>query len=119
MTIPGNLWQEVWSVAKPVPARNQRRLFDDTKEMEKALQFIEVQTPKEFATLLLPVVTACVLSRLAEEAAVISLTGVQETLDRLIKRAEVCSRMTTVVPKNFEVNSYNHSSSKISNLKNE
>jgi len=35
MQIPGNMWLEVWQSARPVPARRQRRLFDDTKEAEK------------------------------------------------------------------------------------
>ena len=35
MQIPGNMWVEVWHSAKAVPARRQRRLFDDTKEAEK------------------------------------------------------------------------------------
>jgi len=35
MKIPGNVWVEVWHSARPVPARRQRRLFDDTKEAEK------------------------------------------------------------------------------------
>ena len=35
MRVPGNTWQEVWNTAKAVPARKQRRLFDDTKEAEK------------------------------------------------------------------------------------
>lgn len=44
MLIPGNTWQTVWSSAKPVPARRQKRLFDDTKEVEKVLHFLESQT---------------------------------------------------------------------------
>lgn len=44
MNIPGNTWQTVWSSAKPVPARRQKRLFDDTKEVEKVLHFFESQT---------------------------------------------------------------------------
>lgn len=35
MKIPGNMWVEVWETAKPIPARRQRRLFDDTREAEK------------------------------------------------------------------------------------
>ena len=35
MRIPGNIWTETWHSAKPVPARRQKRLFDDTKEAEK------------------------------------------------------------------------------------
>ena len=35
MKMPGNIWMDAWSQAKPVAARRQRRLFDDTKEAEK------------------------------------------------------------------------------------
>jgi hypothetical protein len=40
MKLPGNLWLEVWSSANPVPARRQRRLFDDTKEAEKVFALL-------------------------------------------------------------------------------
>lgn len=72
MLIPGNTWQTVWTAAKPVPARRQvwilhiffehiminvydfdsflfglckfqRRLFDDTREAEKVLHFLETR----------------------------------------------------------------------------
>ena len=42
MQIPGNMWVEVWQSAKPIPARRQRRLFDDTKEAEKVRYLIIV-----------------------------------------------------------------------------
>ena len=35
MRIPGNMWMEIWSAARSVPARRQKRLFDETKEAEK------------------------------------------------------------------------------------
>lgn len=35
MLIPGNMWSDVWTNSKPVSARRQKRLFDDTKEAEK------------------------------------------------------------------------------------
>ncbi|XP_037047292.1 rab3 GTPase-activating protein catalytic subunit isoform X2 [Bradysia coprophila] len=41
MLIPGNTWQSVWGNAKPVPARRQKRLFDDAKEAEKVTHFLE------------------------------------------------------------------------------
>lgn len=44
MNIPGNTWQTVWLSSKAVPARRQKRLFDDTKEAEKVLHFFESQT---------------------------------------------------------------------------
>ena len=31
MDIEGNIWKEAWENAKPVPAKRQRRLFDDTR----------------------------------------------------------------------------------------
>ena len=42
MKIPGNMWLEVWETATPVPARRQKRLFDDTKEAEN-VRFINVE----------------------------------------------------------------------------
>lgn len=33
--MPGNMWQEAWEGAKPIPAKRQKRLFNDTKEAEK------------------------------------------------------------------------------------
>ena len=35
MEVAGNPWLEAWNNAKPVPARSQKRLFDDTREAEK------------------------------------------------------------------------------------
>lgn len=43
MLIPGNTWQTVWTTSNPVPARRQRRLFDDTREGEKVLHFLETR----------------------------------------------------------------------------
>jgi Rab3 GTPase-activating protein catalytic subunit len=37
MLIPGNIWIDVWSQSKSIPARKQKRLFDDTKEAENVL----------------------------------------------------------------------------------
>lgn len=65
--------------------------------------FLEVQTPKDFATLLLPVLTSCILVRLESEAADTPDDCVREALDRLVKRSQTFSRMTTVIPKNFKV----------------
>ena len=57
MRIPGNIWLETWQTAKAVPARRQKRLFDDTKEAEKVyevysdfvykcLSFLLITTPR-------------------------------------------------------------------------
>jgi len=55
MEAPGNAWSEAWTAAKPVPARRQRRLFDDTKEAEKALQYWAALKPGDAAQCLAPV----------------------------------------------------------------
>lgn len=51
MLLPGNTWLEVWSSARGIPARKQKRLFDETTEGEKALHFIESQDPAGAAKL--------------------------------------------------------------------
>ena len=54
MEVAGNPWLEAWNNAKPVPARRQKRLFDDTREAEKVLEFLTALAPGEVAQLLLP-----------------------------------------------------------------
>ncbi|XP_070803091.1 rab3 GTPase-activating protein catalytic subunit isoform X2 [Pituophis catenifer annectens] len=65
MKIPSNMWVEAWETAKPVPARRQRRLFDDTREAEKVLHYLAVQKPADLARHLLScVIHAAVLKNL-------------------------------------------------------
>ena len=45
----GNIWQETWENAMPVPARRQKRLFDDTREAEKVIQFLAQLKPGDVA----------------------------------------------------------------------
>uniref|UniRef100_A0A8D3CKD7 Rab3 GTPase-activating protein catalytic subunit n=1 Tax=Scophthalmus maximus TaxID=52904 RepID=A0A8D3CKD7_SCOMX len=54
MKIPGNMWVEAWETARAIPARRQRRLFDDTKEAEKVLHYLAVQKPADLTLHLLP-----------------------------------------------------------------
>jgi Rab3 GTPase-activating protein catalytic subunit len=37
MRIPGNLWEETWRSARPIPVSQQVRLFNETKEAEKVI----------------------------------------------------------------------------------
>lgn len=73
MMIPGNTWQTVWSSAKPVPARRQKRLFDDTKEAEKVLHFFESQTLGSIGQLTIAPLFHSALLRLQKE-----MEGVKE-----------------------------------------
>lgn len=110
MEIPGNTWLEVWETALPVPAKWQKRLFNDTIEAEKILDYLERKTPNEFIELLLPVLTVCVIQKLLEESADEELPGVDETLSKLIKKAERLGRMPKIVAESYKVRlgQFNH-----------
>ncbi|XP_022241871.1 rab3 GTPase-activating protein catalytic subunit-like isoform X2 [Limulus polyphemus] len=56
MQVSGNMWQEAWDNSRPVPARRQKRLFDDTKEAEKILHFLASLKPAMVVHHLLPMV---------------------------------------------------------------
>ncbi|KAJ0182057.1 hypothetical protein K1T71_002779 [Dendrolimus kikuchii] len=56
MLLPGNPWVETWSVARPVSASRQRRLFDENREAEQVLHFLRSRTVSGVAELLLPAI---------------------------------------------------------------
>ena len=68
MNAAGNLWQEIWDDAKPVPARRQKRLFDDTREAEKILQYLSTLRPCDFSQLLMPNFLHSAIIRILEES---------------------------------------------------
>lgn len=68
MMIPGNTWQTVWENARPVPARRQKRLFDDTKEAEKVLHYFESRTIGQIAQLTMSSMFHSAIKTLSEEA---------------------------------------------------
>ncbi|XP_078043927.1 RAB3 GTPase activating protein subunit 1 isoform X2 [Augochlora pura] len=67
MLIPDNPWSSTWSSAQPVPAHRQKRLFDDTREAEKALYFLSSKRLGEVAQLLLPALTHAALYTLSQQ----------------------------------------------------
>lgn len=67
MLIPGNMWQTTWDQAKPVPARRQRRLFDDTKEAEKVLHFFELMSIGHLIQITISSLVHAVIEKLQEE----------------------------------------------------
>ncbi|GLH13810.1 Uncharacterized protein GBIM_18301 [Gryllus bimaculatus] len=86
MQIRGNVWVDVWEAAKPVPARRQKRLFDDTREAEKVLHFLKTQSPAQMAQLLLPTLLhACIVRLMEEERA--ELPDVMPTIQHIVKQA--------------------------------
>lgn len=68
MLISGNTWVEMWESAKPVPASRQKRLFDDTREAEKVLHYLDSRNLSQIAELFLPVLIHAAIYRLEEEA---------------------------------------------------
>ena len=62
MKSEGNIWALLWEQARTVPARRQRRLFDDTKEAEKVMTFLTGLSAGDLASLApctIPVGMAC------------------------------------------------------------
>ncbi|BES88959.1 RAB3 GTPase activating protein subunit 1 (Catalytic) [Nesidiocoris tenuis] len=102
MQLPGNTWLEVWGTARGVPAKRQKRLFDDTAEGEKALHFIESRSPAAAATSLLPVLMQAGLKRLEEEAASVLLPSLHLTIAHITKKIEVLSRQAPSDTRRFQ-----------------
>lgn len=69
MLIPGNTWQTTWEQARPVPAHRQRRLFDDTKEAEKVLHFLESTTIGQICQMTIATLFHAVILRVRTEGA--------------------------------------------------
>ena len=67
MNASGNLWQETWENAKPVPARRQKRLFDDTREAEKVIQYLSTIRPSDVSQLLMPNFLHSAIFRILQE----------------------------------------------------
>ncbi|XP_029166828.1 rab3 GTPase-activating protein catalytic subunit [Nylanderia fulva] len=67
MMIPDNPWSTTWASAQPVPAHRQKRLFDDTREAEKALHYLCSKRICQVAQLLLPCLTHAALHTLSSQ----------------------------------------------------
>ena len=104
MQSPGNLWQEMWRAAKPVPAWRQKRLFDDTKEAEKILHAFSAYRPAQVATLLLPVMLHVAVCRVLEELPGNGkLPDAAASLRQLIARISPILRHTPTELQHYEV----------------
>nr|XP_061799403.1 rab3 GTPase-activating protein catalytic subunit-like [Nerophis lumbriciformis] len=87
MKIPGNIWVETWENARAVPANRQRRLFDDTKEAEKVLHFLEGQKPADLTCHLLPCIIHAASLKLKEEEAFDNIPSVKHNIEKAIAQA--------------------------------
>lgn len=91
MKVQGNTWVEVWEAAKPVPARRQKRLFDETLEAEKVLHFFDTRQISGIIELLSPVFSHSVLLRLLQEGQE-DLPSLQILLQNIMKRTRKLTR---------------------------
>ena len=92
MNTSGNLWQETWDNAKPVSARRQKRLFDDTREAEKVLQYFSTLRPSDFSQLLMPNFLHCSILRILQESFK-GIPDVDEILKELIVKLCQATRL--------------------------
>ncbi|XP_058451012.1 rab3 GTPase-activating protein catalytic subunit isoform X2 [Malaya genurostris] len=94
MMIPGNTWQTVWENARPVPARRQRRLFDDAKEAEKVLHYFESRTIGQIAQLTMAPLFHSSIKILSSQAAVDAglIPCFAENMDKIISACCKLSR---------------------------
>ena len=92
MNTSGNLWQETWENAKPVSARRQKRLFDDTREAEKVLQYFTTLRPSEFSQILMPNFLHCAILRILQESFK-GIPDVDEILKELILKVCQATRL--------------------------
>ncbi|XP_050306543.1 rab3 GTPase-activating protein catalytic subunit [Anthonomus grandis grandis] len=105
MQLNDNIWVEMWENARPVPASRQKRLFDDTREAEKVLQFLDFRTIGQIAELIIPVLSQVAICRLVDEIENLTCTipDSEYRVTSLLKHGERISRDVTFQPKRFEV----------------
>lgn len=104
MMIEDNFWVQMWDSAKPVPANRQKRLFDDTREAEKVLHFLDSRNLCQICEMLIPVLCHIAIYRLGEESRQIpsELPDAVERLRALIKSSERISRESKLQVRRFE-----------------
>ncbi|XP_072274189.1 rab3 GTPase-activating protein catalytic subunit isoform X2 [Pyxicephalus adspersus] len=102
MKIPNNMWVEAWETAKPVPARRQRRLFDDTKEAEKVLHYLAVQRPADLTRHLLPCILHAALLKVKEEEIVEDIPSVKASIKRIVSHSSKILRFPSPEDKKIE-----------------
>ncbi|XP_021357732.1 rab3 GTPase-activating protein catalytic subunit-like [Mizuhopecten yessoensis] len=101
MMIPGNIWKEAWESCRAIPARRQKRLFDDTKEAEKVLHFLSSMKPASLVLSLLPVlIHSAIIKVIQNEDS--DIPKLKDVLDNLISRASKVTRAAHQDIKKYE-----------------
>ncbi|NXI72865.1 RB3GP protein, partial [Anseranas semipalmata] len=102
MKIPSNMWVEAWETAKPVPARRQKRLFDDTREAEKVLHYLAIQKPADLARHLLPCIIHAAVLKVKEEEILEDISSVKKIIKQIISHSSKVLRFPNPEDKKLE-----------------
>ncbi|KAI6065355.1 Rab3 GTPase-activating protein catalytic subunit isoform X1 [Aix galericulata] len=102
MKIPSNMWVEAWETAKPVPARRQKRLFDDTREAEKVLHYLAVQKPADLARHLLSCIIHAAVLKVKEEEVLEDISSVKKIIKQIISHSSKVLRFPNPEDKKLE-----------------
>ncbi|KAJ3167034.1 Rab3 GTPase-activating protein catalytic subunit [Irineochytrium annulatum] len=86
MQEPNNLWQEIWRLARRIPASRQKPLFDHEKEAEKVFHYFETLTPFQILSSLLPTFFLIAYDRLANHEVVSKLPTLASEISKLGSR---------------------------------
>ena len=92
MQASGNLWKDTWENAKPVPCRRQKRLFDDTREAEKVIQYLTTLRPGDVGQMLLPTFVHSALFCILQESFQ-DIPDVHEMLNESILKISQATRL--------------------------
>ena len=80
-----SVWKELWHIAKPIPIRHQKRLFDDTKEAEKILHYFMHSKIKTIAMLIMPALLHAAYDRIFK-CPESSISFIKEKIDKLYQK---------------------------------
>lgn len=105
MLLPDNAWTTTWKSAQPVPAHRQKRLFDDTREAEKALHFLSSKRIGQVAQLLLPVLAHAALVTLNEQK-VEARPNIQNVVQNIRNKLQHASKPVQQKMHLYEVSSF-------------
>ncbi|KAL1490569.1 hypothetical protein ABEB36_013239 [Hypothenemus hampei] len=105
MKLDNNIWVEMWENSRPVPAHRQKRLFDETTEAEKVLQFLDLRTVSQIVELVIPVLSHASLERVLDEMEYfpMEIPHSQTRAISLLKHVQAISRDSKCDIKRFEI----------------
>uniref|UniRef100_S4RHY6 Rab3 GTPase-activating protein catalytic subunit n=1 Tax=Petromyzon marinus TaxID=7757 RepID=S4RHY6_PETMA len=102
MQLPGNVWVEAWEATRPIPARRQRRLFDDTREAEKVLHYLAGMRPADVTLQLLPCAIHAALLKVKEAESSEDVPTVNKLLKASVSLASRILRHPNPDPRRLE-----------------